>query len=58
MGIFYVMIRIYVRGGNSMITVTRISKGKGPFYQVELSEGDSLKVSEANEQKKAILLSV
>lgn len=46
MGIFYVMIRIYVRGGDAMVTVTRISKGKGPFYQVDLSEGDSLKVSE------------
>ncbi|WP_165003325.1 MULTISPECIES: recombination regulator RecX [unclassified Enterococcus] len=29
-----------------MITVTRISKGKGPFYRVDLSEGESLRVSE------------
>ena len=28
-----------------MITVTRISKGKGSFYQVDLSEGDALRVS-------------
>ncbi len=33
-------------GRESMITVTRISKGKGPFYQVDLSEGDALRVSE------------
>ena len=29
-----------------MLTVTRISKGKGPFYRVDLSEGESLLVSE------------
>ncbi|GEK36392.1 recombination regulator RecX [Enterococcus thailandicus] len=29
-----------------MITVTRISKGKGPFYQVDLSVGEPLRVSE------------
>lgn len=46
MGIFYGMIGIYVRGGISMVTIMRISKGKGPFYQVDLSNGDSLKVSE------------
>uniref|UniRef100_UPI0022E8B7FA RecX family transcriptional regulator n=1 Tax=Enterococcus lactis TaxID=357441 RepID=UPI0022E8B7FA len=29
-----------------MLTVTRISKGKGPFYRVDLSEGEALQVSE------------
>jgi regulatory protein len=29
-----------------MITITRISKGKGPFYEVDCSNGDSLRVSE------------
>lgn len=29
-----------------MLTVTKISKGKGPFYRVDLSEGEALQVSE------------
>ena len=29
-----------------MITIIRISKGKGPFYEVDCSNGESLRVSE------------
>lgn len=31
---------------DKMITVVRIAKGKGPFYNIQLSEGEDLRVSE------------
>jgi regulatory protein len=31
---------------DKMITVVRIAKGKGPFYTIQLSEGEDLRVSE------------